>query len=867
MAQAVAYGSITIVDLMDVSEFSVQPTSNLPLSVLYDPDQNSYNPDWSTSRLMLEPLVYYGGDRVALGTTGLTIDWAIQEGTSGEASMTNNGTILPAYSSIGYSIVDSGKLKAEQNQFTSNASMLTYIVTATYNEPDSGQTLVSKGQITFSLVRNASAAKTCTITGESIFKYSASSGTPSGAASIILTGRVTNTSISEWQYWDGTYVTNNEKHWVTYPRVPSGNTLTVNHDDATFVNDQCLIRLTTADANVYDMHTITKLRDGAAGAATITAVLTNDDQSIPVSGGIADYSAATTRLVIYNGGVEDTANWTITLSSSTGVTYTSSRTVTDRDTITVTNMTTDSATITFTAKKSGTADVIKTFSVIKVESGADAPALVTHSVEPSVYALNKTVGDNESVTYTPSTVTFYGYTQTAGQEKQPYTCIFKIYENLTYEAYKASDPKPTGHTYASTGDESSYTYTPSNSASTILCIMFDKGGLTKELDIQQVVVTSDGQKGEDGQQGPQGDAAISVVFGNSSDTLSCTNANTLIANQPIIISFDAYEGTTKIPCTFTNISLLGVQPNAIGTDSTSSKYATATQTGQIYWSLPAGTLVPNPSGHLSIQFTVTTSKGQERTVYQNYSWARNTAAKDGVSSVMLQIYSPTGTNTLDEDTITYTDLQAFLTEGTTDVTTSATSIQWYKFINGQYTAISGATSAQYRVNVANVDSYASFRCTARYNNKDYNGYFSVFDKTDPIQIAVLSSVGTQLVNGIGEGALYVKVTRTGAGEIDRLLSERFLTANPSSATVDDYYYKLNKTAKTVTLMKYTSSGWAEVSTNPYTGSYRWSWRDREGNPITRYDNDTKTLPTEGKVIYIDGEMIDKKIIADVEVTI
>lgn len=853
MAQAVAYGSITIVDLMDVSEFSVQPTSNLPLSVLYDPDQNSYNPDWSSSALILEPLVYYGGDRVALGTSGLTITWKRQEGISGEANLTTGETII-----------ENGKLQVNQVKFSSSVAMLTYIVTATYNEPDSGQTLVSKGQITFSLVRNASAAKTCTITGENIFKYNAS-GTISGASSIYLTGRVTNTSISEWQYWDGTYVTGGEKHWVTYPRTAT-NTLEVRQNDTTFVNDQCLVRLTTADANVYDMHTITKLRDGAAGASTITAVLTNDDQSIPESGGTADYSAATTRLVIYNGGVEDTANWSISLSASTGVTYTSSATEVAHDTVAVTNMTTNSGTVTFTASKTGSADVIKTFSVIKVPAGADAPALVTYSVDSSVYAINAKK-ENNTTTYTPSTVTFYGYTQTAGQDKQPYTCRFKIYENLTYEAYKAADPKPTGHTYLSPTDEASYTYTPSASASTILCIMFDKGGTTNELDIQQVVVTTDGEKGEDGQQGPQGDAAISVVFGNYSDTLSCTNANTLIANQPIIISFDAYEGTTKIPCTFTNISLLGVQPNAIGTDSTSSKYATATQTGQIYWSLPAGTPVPNPSGHLSIQFTVTTSKGQERTVYQNYSWARNTAAKDGVSSVMLQIYSPTGTNTLDKDTITYTDLQAFLTEGTTDVTTSATSIQWYKFINGQYTAISGATSAQYRVNVANVDSYASFRCTARYNNKDYNGYFSVFDKTDPIQIAVLSSVGTQLVNGIGEGALYVKVTRTGTGEIDRLLSERFLTANPSSATVDDYYYKLNKTAKTVTLMKYTSSGWAEVSTNPYTGSYRWSWRDREGNPITHYDNDTKTLPTEGKVIYIDGEMIDKKIIADVEVTI
>jgi hypothetical protein len=47
MAQAVAFGSINIVDLNDIGELSVQPMSNLPLAVVYDPDQNNYTPDWS----------------------------------------------------------------------------------------------------------------------------------------------------------------------------------------------------------------------------------------------------------------------------------------------------------------------------------------------------------------------------------------------------------------------------------------------------------------------------------------------------------------------------------------------------------------------------------------------------------------------------------------------------------------------------------------------------------------------------------------------------------------------------------------------------------------------------------------------------
>ena len=35
----VAYGSISIVDVTDVGQLSVYPKSNLPLSVIYNPDQ------------------------------------------------------------------------------------------------------------------------------------------------------------------------------------------------------------------------------------------------------------------------------------------------------------------------------------------------------------------------------------------------------------------------------------------------------------------------------------------------------------------------------------------------------------------------------------------------------------------------------------------------------------------------------------------------------------------------------------------------------------------------------------------------------------------------------------------------------------
>ena len=60
---AISYGYITIVDVTDIGEFSVYPQCNLPLSVIYDPNNTTYSPNWgdSGSSLVLTPVVYYAG--------------------------------------------------------------------------------------------------------------------------------------------------------------------------------------------------------------------------------------------------------------------------------------------------------------------------------------------------------------------------------------------------------------------------------------------------------------------------------------------------------------------------------------------------------------------------------------------------------------------------------------------------------------------------------------------------------------------------------------------------------------------------------------------------------------------------------------
>lgn len=816
------FGTITICDVTDIGEFSVYPMANLPLSVIYDPDQSSFTPNWGTSNLVLTPVVYYAGTRLTLGSTGLSVTWQRQEGISGATNLTTGETN------------NNGVLTVNQNKFTANSTMLTYIVTAEYVEPTSQQTLTSQGQITFTLNKMASSVKSCSITGESIFKYNSSQSLV-GSSSITLTATVTNVSISQWQY------KNSSGNWVQYPSSGTGTTLTVNATHSTFVNNVCTVKLTTSDANVYDIHVITKLYDGAPGSGTIAAVLTNEDQMIPMNsqGVPTSYSGATSRIIVYEGGSDVTSSYTISTTSDQNITFTRSSNAATNDTVTVTGMSGSAGNIYFTATK-GTTTLNKTFSLIGIQGGADGVTPTIYSLDASTYAMNK----NISNVLTPSSVKFYAYQQTGGS-KTEYSGRFKIFENISLAEYDAASPKPSA-AYTSTSNESTHSYTPSSSATSILCLLFQGGGTTTRYDAQSVVITSDGQTGQQGPQGQTGASAINVILGNYADVIPCTSANKPAAQTTITIPFSAYEGTTRIAVTCTS------PPKLLGVTATNTA-GTASSDGSLVYVLPTSTSVSAATGTLSLSFSC---KGN--TIVKEYRWTRSTAATNGEDAVFLQLYSPNGY--IFENGGGTLTIEGVLTKGSTDVTSSVTTWKWEKYVSGTWTTVSGATTRTLSVNGNTVDGYACYRCTATYSSKNYIQYYSLMDKTDPLQCTVLSSVGSQILNGQGVGALYVRVTQNGY-EIDNMNTEVFSENPPANPSSGDYYYALDKTNKTVTLKKYNGSSWATQS-ETWNCTYTWYFRDKDGNRIT-----PAGLSSSGKIIYIDGTLIDKKLTADVEVTL
>lgn len=239
----------------------------------------------------------------------------------------------------------------------------------------------------------------------------------------------------------------------------------------------------------------------------------------------------------------------------------------------------------------------------------------------------------------------------------------------------------------------------------------------------------------------------------------------------------------------------------------------------------------------------------------------NKSGESGDNARLFELYTIGGNvfTTRESQDIT---IYGRLMDGSEEVTTTATDWIWSKWEDGAYVPIIGETDSYLVVNNSTVDGFGAYRATCQYDNTTFTGYYSLIDRLDPLQATAICSLGEQIINGQGVGALYVLVTDTGTGaEIDPLKSSRFLTSAPENPAIGDYYYYLDATNKNVVLKKYDGEKWIDAEDSEFpTGDYTWSFRDKNGNPTTL----NKQSQIKGKVIYIDGTLINDKIIADVK---
>lgn len=873
MATTVSYGSISIVDLSDVGEFSIYPKCNLPLSVIYNPDQSgsmAFTPNWSDTNLIVSPSIWYAGNQLSESSTGLQLTWSKQIGVGSVRPLDADGEVISDGTLIvNGETIPKGTLVVNQNKFSNvdTTPMITYIVTATYLEPTSQQTLTSQGEITFSLVKQASTSKTIVINGDSIFKYD-ENGQIEGANTITLTARYTNVRIGGWEYLNG-------NTWTKYPNSGAGTTLTVNATDNVFSNNKVIIRLVAASPNtdIYDTHVITKLFDGRAGSGTTTAILTNDSQMIPFvknESGVEEgvYTSAKCQIIIYRGGDGDvTSEYTITQEYD-NIQADASATTQANDTVQITRLTGDTGSVRFTATKTTDGNtavpIVKTFNVIKAPKGMDGETPTIYSLKADAYVLSKL----KTNVFNPDKITFSCYKQ-VGNDETPYAGMLRIYENVTVdEITDAVTPK-----HESVQGETSYTYTPSASATSIVCMMYRNGSFNDLLDTQTIAVAMQGEPGAPGEPGQDGEGAINIILNNYHESFTVNDSGILESIHVVTINFYGCVGINRVPTRVVNPQNLRFFGYSYNNETYTN--ATTTQDGTISFTIPANadlsTYEKNKNGNITLTFDLNYNDPDKlRTMTYDFSWGIVKSGRngiDGVNAVFVQLGTPKGN--IIENGSSIVEIHATVVDGGTDVTNLST-FEWSEFEDGEYKVISDQTSSVLTVTPEMVDSYSSFKCAATYNQKSYTQYMTVLDKHDPVQTSVLSSIGDKLLNGNGIGALYVKLSRNGT-ELDPIKSERFVETLPVTGNkTGDYIYLLNKTNKTVTLYQYTSS-WDVVPEN-YTGMYEWFYRNKDGAIIRDGDSDgsggrIRTPATTGKVVYVDGDLVDKKLIADVKVTI
>lgn len=358
--------------------------------------------------------------------------------------------------------------------------------------------------------------------------------------------------------------------------------------------------------------------------------------------------------------------------------------------------------------------------------------------------------------------------------------------------------------------------------------------VTDDVDVFDTISITKMYDGEQGQPGQAGSGGLSIILGNEAQTIACTTGGAVQTALEVTIPFTGYVGITQTACSCT----VGTLPT--GVTVTSNTAATASASGSVVLAFAANATLGGASvlnGTIDLTFTIS-----GKTVVKKFAWTKSNRGSNGASAVVFSIYAPDGTVVLNQSGSLVLATSAY--SGAAEITTGAT-YQWAEYTGGKWTDISGATSDSLTVSGSDIVNIQSYRCTMTYGGKSYVDVITVEDKSDPYVSEMLSIGGFTVKNSLGGLVPYV-IVRTNQKEVDALLGSISETA-PSAPVSGTFWYKIDHSAKTVTLMKYNGTEWA-AATETQSLTYTWYKQDKDGKE-TEFD---KT----GKVIYLSAEDID-----------
>ena len=368
------------------------------------------------------------------------------------------------------------------------------------------------------------------------------------------------------------------------------------------------------------------------------------------------------------------------------------------------------------------------------------------------------------------------------------------------------------------------------------------------------------QDGQDGAPGGEGPPASLVFLTNENMTFAGTNAGKVAAATKTC-HVVAYTGTTKVtPTVGTPTGMPAGMTIAVGSATDNEIPLTIT--------IEANATLGG-SGQTQGEISVPVTSPVETTL--KIQWSKVNTGATGTAAYVLTVYSSDGTvftngQANDTDGIT---LQAQFYQGSSNLTANSKSyFLWEKFESGAWVQVqadtTGTAGSAYTVHAADVQGSATYRCRARYNSTTVFFYdtITIIDKTDNYQADIDSTAGDVFKNTVGQTCLICRLWQNGQ-EVDPLKSTTYSKTAPSSPATGNFYYQIQNSGAATKLMRYSGSGWADVTsddTYKHEKTYKWYRRDKDGIPM-----DSGAVFATGKVIYVDGDNVTVKTVFVCEV--
>ena len=266
-------------------------------------------------------------------------------------------------------------------------------------------------------------------------------------------------------------------------------------------------------------------------------------------------------------------------------------------------------------------------------------------------------------------------------------------------------------------------------------------------DTTSIYKVSDGAAGATGGTG----ASAVVAFLTNENITFAADSSGQVAATTVTCNVVAYKGTTKTTPTVGTIS-------GAPTGMTVTKGSAASNEIPITITIAANATLGG-SGQQQGKLSVPITSPVNTTLTINWSKVNTGATgSSGQNAVVFSIVAPEGTVFSNGEGTLTLEVKGY--NGASTIQSGVIYV-WSRYTSGAWQTIPGGTTKTLTVEGSTVQSIASFKCQMTYNNKVYEDYVTLIDKTDNYQVEILSTGGDVFKNTVGTTQLLCVVYQNG----------------------------------------------------------------------------------------------------------